>query len=42
MNEIVINGLLKYVKHETYVNYTFCKLCNNEVYVKIVNHEKYS
>ena len=29
------------VKYEVYVNYVFCKLCKNRIYVKNVNYAKY-
>ena len=32
---------MKYVKHEDYVNYVFCKLCKNEIDEKNVNYVVY-
>ena len=45
MNEIMNNKLLRkiyiyiyiYIYYGTYVNYVLCKLCENDIYVKIVN-----
>ena len=39
MNEITNNFV--YVKCEMYLNYIFCKLCKNGIYVTNVNYVKY-
>ena len=41
MIKLMNNKFRKYVKYEIYVNYVFCKLCKNEIYVKLVNYVKY-
>ena len=41
LNEIMNNKLWKHVKYEIYVNYVFCKLCKNEIYIRIENYVKY-
>ena len=41
MNEIINNKVQNYIKYDNYVNYVFCRLCKDEIYVKNVDYVKY-